>query len=626
MKFTVRIVSFISLLLPVVALYSQTPGGIAKPTLWIKQQDNLIAKKTDTSHYFNFNPKYRIEGKTSNDYKNKLSNRYSLFLVFRSEEKEEMSVATLKLGSQTTTISNKKVATDKSLDFKKVNAKNGIVLSYFVSQQNNGKKTPNSLTLDNLKSLTNATSGHDLMELLYYPKVLNALEKKKVESYLSVKYGISLLSNTDYIDSYNNKVWDYEKNSDFNNRITGIGRDNNSGLYQKQSGNAEKEGLYIGYGTIDSTNAANKTQIADKTFMLWGDNGGSTALKKNKNEAGISKIKRIWKTQNTPSDSISTTVLIHPKQMQMDQKTENQEEIWLAVAPNDSGNFDYTTANYYRPIATKEATLYYKNVFWDTDKSGGDLFTFIKAPSFFVVYDVMEPNCDLAQNGNIKLKINGGQAPFSIRIQATNYAKHFTTDLDRLDLKDIPNGQYNVSITDSKGRTQTDLIEMTTIAETDLSVASEWYLDKNNEVELFPITPHQDDYTYEWSFNNGIVSDKKRFTATEAGSYTLLVKNSNGCTKSFPLKVKAQNDLSEGNLMLYPNPILSGQPFTLRFALQEISDAEILTYDLNGKLLRSKNLNAIKNLEYQDTLSATGTYLIIVNLQGTSKVIKLIVK
>jgi len=626
MKFIVCFLFSIGVLFPATRIYSQSPGGISSPLLWIKQQGDFNEKKTDTSNYYNFNPKYSVSERTSKEYKNKLSNRYSLFVVFKSDEKEETRLATLKLGDQVTSISNKKVETDKSLDYKKVHAKNGIILSYFVSQQNPGKKNPNSLLLENLKSLTHKTAGHDLMELLYYPKVLNALERKKVESYLSIKYGISLLGNPDYIDSDQHKIWDAEKNAGFNNRVTGIGKDKASGLEQKQSGNAEKNGLYIGYGSIDSTNLSNKTPLTDKMFLVWGDNGGSTSLKKNKDETGIRKMKRIWKTQNTPQDAIPTTLLIRKKEMQTNEQVDDQDLVWLAIASDNSGDFDYTNARYILPTTTKDDALYFKNIIWDTDKSGGDFFTFIKAPAFFAVYDITGPNCNIAQNGTMKVKINGGQAPFSIQLQSAVYTKNFTTNQDMLTLNDLPNGDYTVRIADSNGKLQTDHIAIESITETALSIASEWYLDANHQAELIPITTDQQLYTYEWYFNNSVKSTEKNYTATETGDYTLLVKNPEGCTKEFLLKVKAKNDDVNGNLVLYPNPIQAGQTFTLRFDLQKASDAEIRIFDLNGRLLRSKNLYAIQSTTYQDVLSTTGTYLIVVNLNETSKVIKLIVQ
>ncbi len=626
MKFIVCFLFSIGVLFPSIHIYSQSPGGISSPSLWIKQQVDFNEKKTDTSNYYNFNPKYSVSERTSKEYKNILNNRYSLFVVFKSDEKEETRLATLKLGNQVTSISNKKVETDTSLDYKKVHAKNGIILSYFVSQQNSGKKNPNSLLLENLKSLTHKTSGHDVMELLYYPRVLNASERKKVESYLSIKYGISLLGNADYIDSDQHKIWDAEKNAGFNNRVTGIGKDKASGLEQKQSGNAEKDGLYIGYGTIDSTNLSNKTPLNDKTFLVWGDNGGSTSLKKKKEATGIRKMKRIWKTQNTSQDAIPTTLLIRKKELQTNEQPDDQDLVWLAITADNSDDFDYTNARYILPTTTKDDVLSFKNIFWDPDNSGGDLFTFIKAPAFFAVYDITEPNCNLSENGKIRVKINGGQSPFSIDVQSDSYKKNFTTNQDLVMLEDLPKGVYTVRITDRDGKLQSDRITIESIAKTDLSIASEWYLDENNQVELIPITSDQPQFSYEWYFNNSITSTEKNYTATATGDYTLLVKNPEGCTKEFLLKVNAKNDWANGALVLHPNPIYVGQAFTLRFALQQAADAEIRIFDLNGRLLRSKNLYSIQNTSYQDVLSATGTYLIVVNLNETSKVVKLIVQ
>ncbi len=64
-------------------------------------------------------------------------------------------------------------------------------------------------------------------------------ERPKIESYLAIKYGITLGTTTeaekDYINSLDTIVWDVSENTGFNHHVAGIGRDDDSDLYQKQS-------------------------------------------------------------------------------------------------------------------------------------------------------------------------------------------------------------------------------------------------------------------------------------------------------------------------------------------------------------------------------------------------------
>jgi len=108
-----------------------------------------------------------------------------------------------------------------------------------------------------------------------------------IESYLSIKYGLTLNQSTrqNYLDSSANSIYDADSDlSAFVFNIAGIGRDDSSGLNQKQSVSSTTnsvqtnvDGLVtIGLGTIATSNILNPNNfIADQTFMLWGNNAAS---------------------------------------------------------------------------------------------------------------------------------------------------------------------------------------------------------------------------------------------------------------------------------------------------------------------------------------------------------------
>ncbi|WP_333875880.1 LamG-like jellyroll fold domain-containing protein, partial [Flavobacterium sp.] len=103
-------------------------------------------------------------------------------------------------------------------------------------------------------------------------------ERSKVESYLAIKYGITLGVNgtsQNYIGSDGTVIWNATSNTGYNYDIAGIGRDDLSRLNQKQSKSVNANTiLTIGLGTIATTNTANtNTFDADKKYLVWGDNG-----------------------------------------------------------------------------------------------------------------------------------------------------------------------------------------------------------------------------------------------------------------------------------------------------------------------------------------------------------------
>lgn len=108
----------------------------------------------------------------------------------------------------------------------------------------------------------------------------DASERAKIESYLGVKYGITLGVNgtsQNYLASDGTIIWDATANNGFNYDIAGIGRDDISKLNQKQSKSVNPNTiLTIGLGTVATTNTANtNTFDTDKKYLLWGDNGES---------------------------------------------------------------------------------------------------------------------------------------------------------------------------------------------------------------------------------------------------------------------------------------------------------------------------------------------------------------
>jgi len=146
-------------------------------------------------------------------------------------------------------------------------------------------------------------NGH-ITEVIYYPWNLSTLERSKVQSYLAIKYGITLDQTvaTDYIASDATVIWNATTNAAYNNDIAGIGTDEISALTQKQTKSVNTDAIVtIGLGSIDATNAANaNTFTADKNFLVWGNDNVSTAVVNTGIPSSFSeKIIRNWLVNET---------------------------------------------------------------------------------------------------------------------------------------------------------------------------------------------------------------------------------------------------------------------------------------------------------------------------------------
>ena len=164
-------------------------------------------------------------------------------------------------------------------------------------------------------------------------------ERNKILSYLAIKYGITLGNNgtvQDYVDAAGNVLWDATANANYSYDIAGIGRDDSSGLNQKQSKSTNEISdatgltngfLSIGLSDIYATNqdniANNTTTFSNQSFLVWGHNNANiTDAPFTINvdmSAGISGLstpvefngmQRIWKVVETGADVPTVKVSI----------------------------------------------------------------------------------------------------------------------------------------------------------------------------------------------------------------------------------------------------------------------------------------------------------------------------
>ncbi len=176
----------------------------------------------------------------------------------------------------------------------------------------------NNTSTFNIPASANRQFTGYIPEFIAYNRLLNPLERSRVDSYLAIKYGLSLP--VSYIGSNEQLLWDYAENTDFNNRVTAIYRDNASGLYQRESSTSYEEGpnysdLYDYYlaGNPNNRSSASRLLVIgrqygngmdDGRYAFWGDNNASVQPKEIEGVLGLKMMDRVWllKTniQNAP--------------------------------------------------------------------------------------------------------------------------------------------------------------------------------------------------------------------------------------------------------------------------------------------------------------------------------------
>jgi hypothetical protein len=169
----------------------------------------------------------------------------------------------------------------------------------------------------------------DILEIINYGTKNSDFDRNKIETYLAIKYGITLGINgvsQNYIDSSGNII--YVSGTGFNYNIAGIGRDDQSNLNQKQSKTeVTSNDITIGLESIYETNSANPNVFeGDKSFLVWGSNNGtlgaqlpvlvdmSAEIPGLSTEVTFTSIGRTWKVEETGGD-IPTVKISIPSTM-----------------------------------------------------------------------------------------------------------------------------------------------------------------------------------------------------------------------------------------------------------------------------------------------------------------------
>jgi len=608
------------------------------PSLWLHQSD-VSKEAISPVTYFNFNPVFSATKMEDYTFKNLKTSKYSLFAAFKSDLEETIEVIDLQgNGKEKTSITNKQIFSSNETGFSKVDPKKGFILSYLVNQSGRREKKA-TLNLLNL-SRANTEVGYrtDLMELIYYPRRVSETQQQKVQTYLSIKYGISLLGVVDYISSEDIKVWDAKENEVYNNRVTGIGQDVAMGLNQKQSGNAQKEGLYIGFGNIEPSNVDNKYPLKDQSYLMWGDNNGSVQFLKDKKDSGaVKKIQRIWKMQNTSkelSTAFSTQVTIEKQLFSIDldslskaKMADKKEVIWLVIDRGASSSFDYHQAEYCIASTNAKNQIIFKDVLWDTDRSGSDTFTFVKAPDFFVDYSITDAACDVEGKGAIDLKIIGGKAPFTVEYASIDTISN-TVEKHSLKLTDLLSGQYKLNVTDAMQRNQKDTLTVNGLKNVAVFLDEIYTLNGNEAVTISPKVVNQEkqDLLFNWKYQGVTRSTEEVFTLFEEGDYSLIISNNLGCQNEMTFRVNKIDSLLVDGWSVFPNPCLVNDTFSIRFNLHVPSEVSVAYFDLSNRLIKTNSIGIIKDGIYSDNLEFTGTYLVVVSINGKTSSSKIIIQ
>lgn len=150
------------------------------------------------------------------------------------------------------------------------------------------------------KTDNSADFNGKVSEVLIFNTILSAAEEDRVQTYLAIKYGLTLAS-MDYLSSTGTAIWDNSTYSGYHNDIAGIGRDDLGNLLQKQSKSVNADAIVtMSTQAIAATNAANSTTLTDGAYLLWGNNNATSASAESDLPSGYTgRLNREWVVEMT---------------------------------------------------------------------------------------------------------------------------------------------------------------------------------------------------------------------------------------------------------------------------------------------------------------------------------------
>lgn len=458
-----------------------------------------------------------------------------------------------------------------------------------------------------------------ISEVLLYDRVLSPEERLRVESYLCIKYGLSLEQETpaSYMDSRGEVIWDAEDNRGYGARMTVIGRDEVSGLNQRSSESSFAPGLLrLSFSAAAGT-------LPDNTFLLCSDNGG--ALKMNRKQGEPPTLDRKWKMQSYGHvPSLPVRMEIVPAYIETPPSPGTR--YLLMRDRSGSGHFPLETTDYlpvtFAATASPVSPVVAEDLYFSHPQ---EVVTLIEAPAFFVRVQIEEPGCRTPVAGRMDMAFVGGESPHAIKLYDENMQllRQHTSAEKRFSLDNIPAGHYFLAVTDRSGMTCTEELHVNH-RDGPLPEVGDSYTLPAGGVLTVVAGASAAAYRYAWTGPDGFKASASQAEIRAAGDYHVSVEDAEGCRagKTFTVKPSLPNNFQSA--ILSPNPTKDGS-FSLRIHLFRTAPVGIRIYDLQGTLLQQETLaESTLYYFYRGNVRKHGLYLIELSSEGSAEVRKLI--
>lgn len=431
-------------------------------------------------------------------------------------------------------------------------------------------------------------------EVLVFDRNLSNSDIQKVETYLSIKYGVTIndISEKNYISSLNDILWDSKKNKNYNYRITGIGRDDAFELYQKQSRNSNGGTITVAMDSLKLTNNFNTGVIENGNFLLWGDNNQELKFKDADLLSQHPKrdMLRIWKVQNKRAQNQFLKTNVYAVLPVQPPGT----SIKLRIFQNEN--------NYQNDISTDitgkkiNDTLYvFKDILWNIDNDGMDYFTFNLDDEQSNVNIQLVSTCEDLGNNLVKISVPTNLSPFQYSLESLTsnqlIVNNTQSSNNQIVFNNLSPDNYKLII---KKPGQSDIIRTF-----DLQGIINQNIDSNYPWQGVPIELdlNTNSFQYVLTNPNGQLTNTAPYVLNGPGNYQLKIKNKLGCEviKNISVLTAADYETLQNNslfkkIQVSPNPSRDGN-FSIRVELKSAKPLTVKVFNGLGMLVKQGEYN-----------------------------------
>ena len=230
------------------------------------------------------------------------------------------------------------------------------------------RKAPLTLTLGG-----DSVRNDALLEGLFYPHALTVKQRMAAETYLALKYDVTL--HEDYLSPKGDTLWYYNKDKRYSHAIAGIGRDTLHGLHRVEGFSAESALLKM--RMLPATNNG-RAELLPGQYLLCGASEGKSTFGCSNAFATVADsivlfdlMERAWLVRPTNLTNCRTQISIAADSLP------GTDSLYLLVDRSGKGIFD--GADCHGPARADSGGMFTFAVYWDNDNSGTDLFTFARA-------------------------------------------------------------------------------------------------------------------------------------------------------------------------------------------------------------------------------------------------------